>query len=275
MIWFDKIKLMKFKIDNLQYCNWTRKVFEINRCFRNEGLSPRHNPEFTSIEIYEAFADYKDMRDLTENIILHILETVFATDTLTYQDHTLCFKKPWKVGSMIDLVKEYTNVDFHQILSDEEARKAATDRGIPISKTDTWGKVVEAFFNEKVEKNLIQPTHVTDYPLDISPLAKKHRQNPRLTERFETFVNGWEIANAFSELNDPIDQLERFEKQREETLKGDEEAHPMDKDFIAALEYGMPPTGGLGIGIDRLVMLMTNATSIRDVIAFPTMKEKT
>tara|TARA_R110002050_G_scaffold412_5_gene2820 strand:+ start:9948 stop:11435 length:1488 start_codon:yes stop_codon:yes gene_type:complete len=251
------------------------KVFEINRCFRNEGVSPRHNPEFTMVEMYQAFADFEDMMDLTENIVIHICEKVLGTYEVPYGDTIINFKGPWQRKSMLTLVKEATGVDFDTFKTAEEALAAAKEIGkIPLTGKESWGHVVEAVFAEKVEPNLMQPTHVTELPLDISPLAKVHRDNPRLTERFETFVNTWEIANAFSELNDPIDQHQRFEGQVAQREAGDEEAQHMDKDFINALEHGMPPTGGLGIGIDRLIMLLTNATSIRDVIAFPTMKPK-
>ncbi|ARN85129.1 lysine--tRNA ligase [Candidatus Nucleicultrix amoebiphila] len=250
------------------------KVYEINRCFRNEGISTRHNPEFTTVEIYEAYADCKDIMDLTERLIKHIAEKVFGTLTFTYGYHTLDFSGSWPRKSMVSLVEEYTKINFLDIKTDDEARSAGQKLGVPISATDTWGKVVEIVFEHFVEKHLIQPTHVTELPFDISPLAKQHTGDPRLTERFELFVNTWELANGFSELSDPIDQRYRFEKQVSEKDQGNEEAHEMDEDFVTALEYGLPPTGGLGIGIDRLVMLMTNSQSIRDVIAFPTMRPK-
>jgi lysyl-tRNA synthetase class 2 len=252
------------------------KVFELNRCFRNEGLSPRHNPEFTMVEMYQAFADYHDLMDLTEDLISGIAQTVFGTMVITYGDQEIDFTPPWNRQTMVSLVQEKTGVDFSVIKTDEEARVAANKvcPHIKVPKESTWGQVVALLFEETVEEHLVQPTHVIDLPLDISPLAKVHQHDPRLTERFETFVNRWEVANAFSELNDPLDQFERFKAQVDQKNAGAEETHPMDEDFITALEHGMPPTGGLGIGIDRLVMLLTNAPSIRDVIAFPTMRLK-
>jgi lysyl-tRNA synthetase class 2 len=251
------------------------KIFEMNRCFRNEGISPRHNPEFTSVELYQTLADYYDMMNLTEGLIQYVAEKVLGTTMVTYNGIEIDLSSPWPRKSMVELVKERTGVDFSQIHTTHEAREAAQKiGGIPLKGKDTWGKVVEAVFAEKVESFLIQPIHVIDHPLDISPLAKIHRTDARLTERFESYINSWEIANAFSELTDPIDQKERFEAQVAERESGDDEAHLMDSDFVTALEHGLPPTGGLGIGIDRLVMILTNAPSIRDVIAFPTMKPK-
>lgn len=250
------------------------RVFEINRCFRNEGLSPRHNPEFTSVELYQAFADYHDMMDLTEDLVSGIAQHVLGTTTVIYNGVELNFAKPWPRKSMIQLVFEITGVDFSKIETDAEARDAAKKLNVPVKPTNNWGEVIETIFGEKVEPTLVQPIHVTDFPKDISPLAKVHRDNPRLTERFETYVNTWEIANAFSELNDPVDQRHRFEEQVKAKDQGNDEAHHMDEDFITALEYGMPPTGGLGIGLDRLCMLLTDGHSIRDVIAFPAMKPK-
>ncbi|MGB0934654.1 MAG: lysine--tRNA ligase [Alphaproteobacteria bacterium] len=252
----------------------SEKVFEINRNFRNEGISTRHNPEFTMMELYQAYADYSDMMDITEEICRTAAELALGTTKVTFGETEIDFGSPWKRASMTSLIKEETGVDFLQHQDFAAAKQAAEKIGVDISKADNWGKVVLAAFEERVEEKLIQPTHVTDMPRDISPLAKVHRDNPILTERFETFINGWEIANAFSELNDPIDQRQRFEAQVQEKESGDDEAHPMDTDFLNALEYGMPPTGGLGIGIDRLVMLLTNSASIRDVIAFPTMRHK-
>lgn len=250
------------------------KVFEINRCFRNEGISPRHNPEFTSVELYQAYADYHDMMDLGEAMILDVVQKIHGSTKVTFGEHEIDFKGPWPRVSMIDLVKEKTGLDFMAFETDEEAIEAARGLGLDIPKGLNWGKTLEAVFGEKVEPTLIQPIHVTDHPVEISPLAKVHRDNPRLTERFETFVNGWELANAFSELSDPIDQKKRFEMQGAEKDSGDEEAHHMDEDYLTALEHGMPPTGGYGMGIDRLSMLLTNSHSIRDVIAFPTMKPR-
>jgi lysyl-tRNA synthetase class 2 len=252
------------------------KVFEMNRCFRNEGLSPRHNPEFTMVEMYQAFADYHDLMTLTETIISTAAQEVLGTMKITYGDKEIDLTPPWNRKTMVALVQEKTGVDFASFKTDDDAFKAAEGilKGVDIPKGSTWGQLVALVFEEKVEKDLIQPTHVMDLPLDISPLAKTHRHDPRLTERFETFINCWEVANAFTELNDPLDQFERFKGQVAQKEAGADETHPMDEDFITALEHGMPPTGGLGIGIDRLVMLLTNASSIRDVIAFPTMKPK-
>ncbi|MBS0185898.1 MAG: lysine--tRNA ligase [Proteobacteria bacterium] len=250
------------------------KVFEINRNFRNEGISTRHNPEFTMLELYQAYADYTDIMRLTENIVTHVLEKIFGTLILPMGDKMIDFTSPWKAESMCSLVQKHTSINFLEIKDSEEAQKAAQTLGIAIEASDGWGKIIEKIFEERVEPHLIQPTHVTDYPLEISPLAKTHRSDPRLVERFETFINTWEIANAFSELNDPVEQQKRFELQVKNRESGDSEAHHMDYDFLKALEYGMPPTGGLGIGIDRLVMLLTNSPSIRDVIAFPTLKNK-
>lgn len=251
------------------------KIFELNRCFRNEGVSTRHNPEFTQVELYQAYADYNDIMNLTEAMVASVAKKVLdGKTTVDFGEHTLDFKGPWKRASMCGLVQDATKVDFNAIPTAKEAVAAAKALGVHVKDGTPWGKVVEAVFEEKVEESLIQPTHVTELPLDISPLAKKHPTDPRLTERFETYVNGWEIANGFSELNDPIDQRKRFEAQVVDRDGGDDEAHDMDEDFITALEYGLPPTGGLGVGIDRLTMLLTASPSIRDVIAFPAMKLK-
>lgn len=252
----------------------SEKIFELNRCFRNEGISTRHNPEFTTIEIYEAYADYIDMMDLTEYIVETVATRVFGQLAFDFQGTVLNFKGPWQRKSMTQLILEQSKVDFLTCKDQHEAYNAAVHLGLKVSGKDSWGKIVEAAFEHFVEKTLIQPTHVTELPRDISPLAKVHPTDPRLTERFETFVNGWEIANGFSELSDPIDQKDRFLAQVHDRDSGNDEAHQMDEDFILALEQGLPPTGGLGIGIDRLVMLLTNSPSIRDVIAFPTMKIK-
>ncbi len=250
------------------------RVFEMARTFRNEGISTRHNPEFTMLELYQAYADYTDMMDITEELVSGAAKIVSEDGSakVNFGDTVLDFTGPWKRASMVDLVEEQTGVNFLEHTDAAEARAKAKELDIHVEKTANWGQVVEACFEEKVEPTLIQPTHVTDYPKDISPLAKEHRDNPLLTERFETFCNTWEIANAFSELNNPDDQRARFEEQVKAFEAGDEEAQRMDLDFVEALEYGMPPTGGLGIGIDRLVMLLTDSHSIRDVIAFPTMK---
>jgi lysyl-tRNA synthetase class 2 len=250
------------------------KVFEINRCFRNEGLSTRHNPEFTSVEIYQAYVDFETMMDLTERIVCHVMQRVLNTLKIKFGAYEIDFSSPWPRKSMLQLIADETGINFLDFEDANQAKKAATEIGVDVSEYHNWGKVVEGVFSEKVEHKLIQPIHVTEHPRDISPLAKAHPKDSRLTERFETFINCWEIANAFSELVDPIDQKERFEVQMACKIEGDREAHEFDEDFITALEYGMPPTGGLGIGIDRLVMLLTNSSSIRDVIAFPTMRKK-
>lgn len=250
------------------------KVYEIGRVFRNEGVSTRHNPEFTMIELYEAYADFHDIMALTENMVAHIANEVLGTTKIQYGEHEVDLTPKWKRVHMVDAVKEYTGADFWQEMSDEEARALAKEHGIEIKDNMTFGHVVNEFFEQKVEEKLIQPTFVYGHPVAISPLAKKNPEDPRFTDRFELFIVGREHANAFSELNDPIDQRERFEAQVKERDAGNDEAHLMDEDFLEALEYGMPPTGGLGIGIDRLVMLLTNSPSIRDVLLFPQMKNK-
>lgn len=250
------------------------KVYELGRTFRNEGIDTRHNPEFTMMEVYQAYADYNDMMDLTEDMIKYVAQNALGTTSITYGEYEVDLGKPWKRISMADAVKEFSGVDFSTIATDEEARAAAAAVGVHVPDDMPKGKVLNELFEEKVEANLIQPTFITDYPIEVSPLARRKDSDPELTDRFELFIVGREHANAFSELNDPIDQEERFKKQVEEKEKGDDEAHPMDADFITALEYGLPPTGGLGIGIDRLVMLLTNAPSIRDVILFPTLKNR-
>ena len=250
----------------------SERIFEINRCFRNEGLSPRHNPEFTTLELYQAYANFEDMMDLTEELVSWLAQEVCGSTTVTYDKEELNFGTPWRRISMAELVKNKTGIDFLALRDNQEAQKVVEAKGFDVSKEDTWGVLLARLFEDEAEPDLIQPTHVTHFPIDVSPLAKKCPNDERLTERFETYVNGWEIANAFSELTDPVDQRKRFEEQMLKKSDGDEEAHPMDEDFIKALEYGMPPTGGLGIGIDRLAMLLTNASSIRDVIAFPAMK---
>ena len=250
------------------------KVYEIGRIFRNEGMDIRHNPEFTTIEFYEAYADYNDMMDISEEIFSKCAMKVCGSMKITYQGQEIDLTPSWKRISMIDSIKEACGVDFNEIETDEEAVKLAEERGMEFADETkrTRGDVISMFFDEYVEKTLIQPTFVYDYPVEISPLAKRKTTDPRLTERFELFIGGREYANAFSELNDPIDQYERFKKQVEARDAGDDEAGMMDEDFINALEYGMPPTGGIGIGIDRLVMLLTDSASIRDVLLFPTMK---
>ena len=250
------------------------KVYEIGRVFRNEGVSTRHNPEFTMIELYEAYADYNDIMELTENLVAHVAKEVLGSTTVQYGDQEVNLEPKWRRLHMVDAVKEYTSVDLWGEMSDEEARQLAKEHGIAITEHMTYGHIVNEFFEQKVEEELFQPTFIYGHPVEISPLAKKNEEDPRFTDRFELFIVRREHANAFTELNDPIDQRERFESQLKEREQGNDEAHDMDEDFIEALEYGMPPTGGLGIGIDRLVMLLTNAPSIRDVLLFPLMRNK-
>ncbi|WP_407691437.1 lysine--tRNA ligase [Robertmurraya mangrovi] len=250
------------------------KVYEIGRVFRNEGVSTRHNPEFTMIELYEAYADYRDIMNLTENLIAHIAQEVLGTTTVQYGEYEVDLKPEWKRLHMVDAIKEYTGVDFWKEMSTEEAKALAKEHGVEIKDTMLYGHIVNEFFEQKVEEKLIQPTFIFGHPVEISPLAKKNDEDPRFTDRFELFIVAREHANAFTELNDPIDQRERFEAQLQEREQGNDEAHMMDDDFIEALEYGMPPTGGLGIGIDRIVMLLTNSPSIRDVLLFPLMRHR-
>ncbi|OIK08743.1 lysine--tRNA ligase [Bacillus sp. MUM 13] len=250
------------------------KVYEIGRVFRNEGVSTRHNPEFTLIELYEAYADYKDIMSLTENLIAHIAENVLGSTTIQYGENEIDLKPEWKRLHMVDAVKEYTGVDFWKEMTKEEAHQLAKDHGIEVKANMEFGHIVNEFFEQVVEEKLIQPTFIFGHPVEISPLAKKNEKDPRFTDRFELFIVGREHANAFTELNDPIDQRQRFEAQLKEREEGNDEAHEMDEDFIEALEYGMPPTGGLGIGVDRLVMLLTNSPSIRDVLLFPLMRHR-
>lgn len=250
------------------------KVYEIGRVFRNEGVSTRHNPEFTMIELYEAYADYKDIMSLTEELVAHIARRVLGTTSVQYGDETINLEPQWRRLHMVDAVKEATGVDFYEVKSDKEAHELAKAHGIEIDDNMKYGHILNEFFEQKVEETLIQPTFIYGHPIEISPLAKKNPEDPRFTDRFELFIVGREHANAFTELNDPIDQRQRFEAQLVEKEQGNDEAHEMDEDFIEALEYGMPPTGGLGIGIDRLVMLLTNSPSIRDVLLFPYMRQK-
>lgn len=250
------------------------KVYEIGRVFRNEGISTRHNPEFTMLELYEAYADYRDIMSLTENMVAHIAQEVLGTTTVQYGDYEIDLKPEWKRVHMVDAIKEYTGVDFWPQMSTEDARAFAKEHGVEITEHMQYGHIVNEFFEQKVEEHLIQPTFIFGHPVDISPLAKKNDEDSRFTDRFELFIVAREHANAFTELNDPIDQRERFEAQLKEKEQGNDEAHEMDDDFIEALEYGMAPTGGLGIGIDRLVMLLTNSPSIRDVLLFPLMRHR-
>ena len=249
------------------------KVYEMGRIFRNEGMDIRHNPEFTTIELYAAYENYHDMMDITEEIFQKCAIEVCGTTKVTYQGVEVELGGKWKRISMIDSIKEVTGIDFNKINSNEEAIALAKERKIEIPPgKETRGHIISLFFDEYVEKTIVQPTFIYDYPVEISPLAKKSPKDPRLTERFEAFICGREYGNAFSELNDPIDQYERFKEEIAARENGDEEAGMMDEDFVQALEYGMPPTGGLGLGIDRLVMLLTDSVSIRDVLLFPTMK---
>lgn len=250
------------------------RVYEIGRVFRNEGISTKHNPEFTMMELYMAYVDYHDIMDLTENMIASICKEVHGTTKITYQGTEIDLTPPWPRITMINAVRKYTGIDFNEIKNDEEARSKARSIGVEVTDDATMGSVLNELFEEKVEENLIQPTFIIDYPIEISPLAKRKEDDPNFTYRFELFVTAREFGNAFSELNDPLDQKERFLKQMEERAKGDEEAHMMDEDYVRALEVGMPPTGGLGIGIDRLVMLLTDSPSIRDVILFPTLRPR-
>lgn len=251
------------------------KVYEIGKVFRNEGIDIRHNPEFTMIELYEAYSDYNDMMEITENMVAHVCEKVLGTTTVVYEETEISFAPPWKRITMVDAVKQYSGVDFNQVNSDDEARVLAKDNNIQLKKKledCTKGDILNEFFESFVEDKLIQPTFIYDYPVEISPLTKKKRGNENFTERFEGFVYGRELCNAYSELNDPIVQRARFMQQLKERELGDDEAYMMDEDFLNSLEIGMPPTGGMGMGVDRLVMLLTNSRSIRDVLLFPTMK---
>ena len=248
------------------------RVYELGRVFRNEGIDNRHNPEFTSVEIYQAFADYRDMMDLTEEVVVKTAMKVLGTTKINYEGTEIELASPWKRMSMIDAVKEYSGKDFANVTDLEEARAMAKELNVPVEPSFGIGKIINACFEEYVEDKLIQPTFITGHPKEISPLAKSNPDNPEITDRFEAYIYGREICNGFTELNDPIDQRERFLKQVEERANGDEEANMMDEDFVHALEYGLPPTGGLGIGIDRLVMFLTDSSTIRDVLFFPTMK---
>ena len=248
------------------------RVYEIGRVFRNEGLDTRHNPEFTLMELYQAYTDYHGMMDLTENLYRHVAKEVTGSEVITYGEHTMDLSKPFARITMIDAVKQYANVDFNEIHSTEEAKKVADEHHIEYEERHQKGDILNLFFEEYVEEHLIQPTFIMDHPVEISPLTKKKPEDPDYVERFEFFMNGWEMANAYSELNDPIDQRERFEAQEKAFEAGDDEANHTDEDFLNALNIGMPPTGGIGYGIDRMVMMMTNSPAIRDVLLFPTMK---
>ena len=249
------------------------KVYEVCKNFRNEGMDIKHNPEFTNVELYAAYEDYNDMMDITEEIITRLCMKVNGTLQINYQGLDLDLSTPWKRISMIDAIKEVTGIDFNEVKTDEEARKLADEKGVELEEGKTTrGHIINEFFETFVEETLIQPTFIMDYPVEVSPLTKRKKDNPSLTERFEVFIGGREYGNAYSELNDPIDQYERLKKQAEARANGDEEAGMMDEDFVNALEIGLPPTGGLGIGLDRLIMLLTNSASIRDILLFPTMK---
>ncbi len=248
------------------------KVYEIGRVFRNEGLDTRHNPEFTLMELYQAFTDYHGMMDLTENLYRYVAKEVTGSEVLQYGEHTMDLSKPFERITMVDAVKKYANIDFNEVADTEAAKALAKEHGIEFEERHEKGDILNLFFEEYVEEHLIQPTFVMDHPIEISPLTKKKPEDPNYVERFEFFMNGWEMANAYSELNDPIDQRARFEAQEKAFEAGDDEANHTDEDFLNALSIGMPPTGGIGFGIDRMVMMMTNSPAIRDVLLFPTMK---
>lgn len=248
------------------------KVYEIGRVFRNEGLDTRHNPEFTLMELYQAYTDYHGMMDLTENLYRHVAQDVLGTTKISYNGVEMDLGKPFERITMLDAVKKYSGVDFNEIKTLEEARAAAKEHHVEFEERHSKGEILSLFFEEYAEEHLVQPTFVTDHPIEISPLTKKKPENPEYVERFEFFMNGWEMANAYSELNDPIDQRERFKAQEEQLAQGNDEANTTDEDFMNALEIGMPPTGGIGFGIDRMCMLLTDSAAIRDVLLFPTMK---
>ena len=250
------------------------KVYEIGRVFRNEGLDTRHNPEFTLMELYQAFTDYHGMMDLTENLYRYVAKEVTGSEVLQYGEHTMDLSKPFERITMVDAVKKYANIDFNEVADTEAAKALAKEHGIEFEERHEKGDILNLFFEEYVEEHLIQPTFVMDHPIEISPLTKKKPEDPNYVERFEFFMNGWEMANAYSELNDPIDQRARFEAQEKAFEAGDDEANHTDEDFLNALSIGMPPTGGIGFGIDRMVMMMTNSPAIRDVLLFPTMKSQ-
>lgn len=248
------------------------RVYEIGRVFRNEGIDTRHNPEFTLMELYQAYTDYNGMMDLTENLYRHVAKEVLGTTKITYGGVEMDLGKPFERITMLDAVKKYSGVDFNEIETDEQAKAVAKEKGVEFEPHHKKGDILNLFFEAFAEEHMIQPTFVMDHPIEISPLTKKKPENPDYVERFEFFMNGWEMANAYSELNDPIDQRERFKQQEELLSLGNEEANTTDEDFLNALEIGMPPTGGIGFGIDRMVMLLTDSAAIRDVLLFPTMK---
>ena len=248
------------------------RVYEIGRVFRNEGVDTRHNPEFTLMELYQAYTDYNGMMDLTENLYRHVAQEVLGTTTITYNGVEMDLGKPFERITMVDAVKKYADVDFREVQTDEEAKAIAKEHQIEFEDRHKKGDILNLFFEEFAEEHLVQPTFVMDHPIEISPLTKKKPEDPNYVERFELFMNGWEMSNAYSELNDPIDQRERFKAQEVLLAQGDEEANTTDEDFLNALEIGMPPTGGIGYGIDRLTMLFTDSPAIRDVLLFPTMK---
>ena len=248
------------------------RVFEIGRVFRNEGVDTRHNPEFTLMELYQAYTDYEGMMELTESMFRYLAEKVCGSTKITYNGMEIDLGKPFERLTMNDAIKKYTGIDFDTVTSDEEAKALAKEKGVEFEERHTKGDIINLFFEEFCEEKLIQPTFIMDHPLAISPLTKKKPSDPEKVERFELFINTWEMCNAYSELNDPIDQRERFAQQDANAAAGDDEAEHTDEDFLNALEIGMPPTGGIGYGIDRLVMLLTDSQAIRDVLLFPTMK---
>lgn len=250
------------------------RVFELGKNFRNEGISTKHNPEYTSLELYQAYADFHDMMEITEELVAYVANELLGTSKITYQGRQIDLTPPWPRVTMEESLQRFAGIDFAAVTDDAAARELAKAKGLEVQPNATRGEVLAALFDEFVEDKLIQPVFITHHPVEVSPLAKRNPERPEVTDRFEPFINGWEIANGFSELNDPLDQRERFEKQVKAREQGDEEAHMMDEDFLTALEIGLPPTGGLGIGVDRLLMLLTDSPSIRDVILFPHMRPR-
>ena len=250
------------------------KIFELNRNFRNEGISAKHNPEFTMMELYQAYADYNDMMDINEDLVCSLINDIKGSLEIEYQEEKLNFKKPWARMTYLEAIKKYTEIDFSNVKDEKEAEELAKKIGVNIKEKKTKWEIIAEVFEEKVERKLIQPTFILDFPKELSPLAKTKPDNPELVERFESFIAGREMSNAFSELNDPEEQKKRFEAQKEKRKAGDGEAHPMDTDYVSALEYGMPPTGGLGIGIDRIIMILIDTGNIRDTILFPLLRAK-